>query len=38
VLHEGRVLVQGTAQAMMHSTSTETVGDAFNRLTRGEPA
>jgi ABC-2 type transport system ATP-binding protein len=38
VLHEGRVLMQGTAQAMMHSTSTETVGDAFNRLTRGEPA
>ena len=38
VLHEGRVRMQGTAQAMLQSTSSETVGDAFNRLTRGEPA
>lgn len=38
VLHEGRVLMQGTAQVMLQSTSTETVGDAFKQLTRGEPA
>ena len=38
VLHQGRVLVQGPAEAMLRSTATETVEDAFNRLTREEAA
>ena len=36
VLHDGRVLAQGCAAAVMQETATETVEQAFNRLTRGE--
>jgi ABC-2 type transport system ATP-binding protein len=38
VLHRGRVLMQGSAEALLRNTGTETVEDAFNRLTRGEAA
>ena len=36
VLHDGRVLAQGSAAAVMRETATETVQQAFNRLTRNE--
>ena len=35
VLHQGRVLMQDTARAMLSATGTGTVKDAFNQLTRG---
>ena len=35
VLHQGRVMMQGPAQAMLHDTASASVAEAFNRLTRG---
>lgn len=36
VLHQGRVLMQGSARAMLTETGSGTVKDAFNQLTRGD--
>jgi len=36
VLHDGRVLAQGSAREVMLATGTEQVKDAFNRLTRSD--
>lgn len=38
VLHQGRVLLQDSARAMLSATGTGTVKDAFNQLTRGDGA
>jgi len=38
VLHGGRVLAQGSAREILHATGTDSVGEAFNRLTRSEDA
>ncbi len=38
VLHGGRVLAQGSAREIMLATGTDSVGDAFNRLTRSGDA
>lgn len=38
VLHHGRVLLKGTAAAMLESTGTRTVEEAFNHLTRDKDA
>lgn len=36
VLHQGRVLLQGSARSLLAETGSETVKDAFNLLTRGQ--
>ncbi len=36
VLHGGRVLAQGSAREVMRQTATDSVKQAFNKLTRGE--
>lgn len=36
VLHRGRVLSQGTAEALLRETGSKTVHEAFSRLTSGE--
>jgi ABC-2 type transport system ATP-binding protein len=38
VLHQGRVLAQGTAASVMGDTGTASVHDAFSALTGGDPA
>jgi ABC-2 type transport system ATP-binding protein len=38
VLHNGKVLAQGSAREVMQATGTEDVREAFNSLTRGEPS
>ncbi len=38
VLHNGKVLAQGSAREVMLATGTESVREAFNRLTRSEPS
>lgn len=38
VLHQGRVLLQATADAMLQDTGTDSVEQAFNALTRGQAA
>lgn len=36
MLHQGRMLIQGSVDALLLETSMRTVKDAFNRLTHGD--